>query len=61
MQSELLEQVKAYFMALQDTICQGLEQADGNAKFVEDSWQRAEGGGGRTRGGGVGTGRLSHA
>ena len=49
MQSELLEQVKAYFMALQDTICQGLEQADGNAKFVEDSWQRAEGGGGRTR------------
>ena len=49
MQSELLEQVKAYFMALQDTICQGLEQADGSAKFVEDSWQRAEGGGGRTR------------
>ena len=49
MQSELLEQVKAYFMALQDTICQGLEAADGSAKFVEDSWQRAEGGGGRTR------------
>ena len=36
-------------MALQDTICQGLEQADGEAQFVEDSWQRAEGGGGRTR------------
>ncbi|MBQ4800811.1 oxygen-dependent coproporphyrinogen oxidase [Pseudoalteromonas sp. MMG006] len=49
MQSELLEQVKAYFMALQDTICQGLEKADGSAKFVEDSWQRTEGGGGRTR------------
>lgn len=49
MQSELLEQVKAYLMALQDTICQGLESADGKAKFVEDNWQRAEGGGGRTR------------
>ncbi|MGO2011832.1 MAG: oxygen-dependent coproporphyrinogen oxidase [Pseudoalteromonas sp.] len=49
MHSNLLEQVKTYLMALQDTICQGLEQADGKAKFVEDSWQRAEGGGGRTR------------
>ena len=49
MQSELLEQVKTYLMALQDTICQGLENADGKAKFVEDNWQRAEGGGGRTR------------
>ncbi len=49
MQSELLEQVKTYLMALQDTICQGLESADGKAKFVEDNWQRVEGGGGRTR------------
>jgi coproporphyrinogen III oxidase len=49
MQSELLEQVKTYLMALQDTICRGLESADGKAKFVEDNWQRAEGGGGRTR------------
>ena len=37
MQSELLNQVKAYFMALQDTICQGLEAADGSAKFIEDT------------------------
>ncbi|NMM42485.1 oxygen-dependent coproporphyrinogen oxidase [Pseudoalteromonas arctica] len=49
MHSNLLEQVKTYLMALQDIICQGLEQADGQAKFVEDSWQRKEGGGGRTR------------
>ncbi|WP_404341602.1 oxygen-dependent coproporphyrinogen oxidase [Pseudoalteromonas mariniglutinosa] len=49
MQSALLEQVKSYLMALQDRICAGLEQADGKATFVEDSWQRAEGGGGRTR------------
>ncbi|WP_105253351.1 oxygen-dependent coproporphyrinogen oxidase [Pseudoalteromonas sp. T1lg75] len=49
MQSELLTQVKAYLMALQDKICAGLEEADGGAKFVEDAWQREEGGGGRTR------------
>lgn len=44
-----LETVKAYLLQLQDTICAGLEQADGKAKFVEDAWQREEGGGGRTR------------
>ena len=49
MHSNLLEQVKTYLMALQDHICQGLEKADSGAKFVEDCWQRAEGGGGRTR------------
>ena len=44
-----LETVKAFLLSLQDHICAGLEQADGQAKFVEDEWQRAEGGGGRTR------------
>nr|WP_275447085.1 oxygen-dependent coproporphyrinogen oxidase [Pseudoalteromonas sp. Of7M-16] len=44
-----LETVKAFLLQLQDDICQGLEQADGSGKFVEDSWERAEGGGGRTR------------
>ncbi|AWB66459.1 oxygen-dependent coproporphyrinogen oxidase [Saccharobesus litoralis] len=34
---------------LQDNICQALENADGTGKFVEDNWQREEGGGGRTR------------
>lgn len=34
---------------LQDQICQGLEQLDGTGKFQEDSWVRAEGGGGRSR------------
>jgi len=34
---------------IQDTICQGLEAADGQAKFREDSWEREEGGGGRSR------------
>ncbi|WP_105258312.1 oxygen-dependent coproporphyrinogen oxidase [Pseudoalteromonas sp. T1lg88] len=49
MHSELLTQVKTYLMALQDKICAGLEEADGGAQFVEDAWQREEGGGGRTR------------
>ncbi len=44
-----LETVKSFLLQLQDHICQGLEQADGGAKFVEDAWQREEGGGGRTR------------
>jgi coproporphyrinogen III oxidase len=44
-----LEVVKEFLLALQDKICAGLEQADGTAKFVEDAWQREEGGGGRTR------------
>jgi coproporphyrinogen III oxidase len=34
---------------LQDEICRGLEAADGLGKFKEDSWQREEGGGGRSR------------
>ncbi|MCG7571686.1 oxygen-dependent coproporphyrinogen oxidase [Pseudoalteromonas sp. CNC9-20] len=49
MASQLLAQVKEYLKALQDEICAGLEQADGKAQFVEDAWQREEGGGGRTR------------
>jgi coproporphyrinogen III oxidase len=34
---------------LQDRICASLEQVDGKAKFVEDKWERPEGGGGKTR------------
>lgn len=44
-----LETVKAFLLQLQDNICKGLEAADGKAQFVEDAWERAEGGGGRTR------------
>ncbi|WP_462170654.1 oxygen-dependent coproporphyrinogen oxidase [Pseudoalteromonas xiamenensis] len=49
MSNTQLEAVKQFLLALQDNICQGLEAADGKAKFVEDAWERAEGGGGRTR------------
>ena len=38
-----------FFKSLQDQICAELEAADGSGKFIEDNWQRAEGGGGRTR------------
>jgi len=34
---------------LQDDICAALAAADGKAVFVEDKWERAEGGGGKTR------------
>ena len=36
------------FKLLQTTICEGLEELDGNVRFQSDSWVRAEGGGGRT-------------
>jgi coproporphyrinogen III oxidase len=39
----------AYIHDLQNRICAALEEADGNAKFSEDAWQRPEGGGGKTR------------
>jgi coproporphyrinogen III oxidase len=41
--------VREYLTALQSQICEGLEQADGKAKFVSDSWVREEGGGGCSR------------
>lgn len=41
--------VKNYLLDLQERICAQLAQADGAGNFVEDSWQRAEGGGGRSR------------
>ncbi|MBI2381812.1 MAG: oxygen-dependent coproporphyrinogen oxidase [Gammaproteobacteria bacterium] len=40
--------VKAYLLALQDRICAAFEALDGTP-FREDAWERAEGGGGRTR------------
>lgn len=44
-----LTEVQGFLQQLQDRICQVLQQADGRAHFVEDAWQRAEGGGGRSR------------
>jgi coproporphyrinogen III oxidase len=41
--------VERYLRDLQDRICAALESADGEGRFVEDAWTRAEGGGGRSR------------
>lgn len=41
--------VTLYFKELQDSICAGLEAADGQQTFQEDLWERSGGGGGRTR------------
>lgn len=38
-----------YIHDLQNRICSALEQVDGKATFVEDAWERQEGGGGKTR------------
>ena len=43
------EKTKNLLLKLQDNICKGLENTDGNAKFTEESWIRQEGGGGRSR------------
>ncbi len=43
------EQWIDFIHALQNSICTALEQTDGKAKFAEDVWTRAEGGGGKTR------------
>lgn len=44
------EKAAAFFRELQDTICDGLSQAEGDqSQFQEDLWERPGGGGGRTR------------
>ena len=44
-----ISRVKAFLLNLQETICNQLTAADGGAQFIEDSWQRPGGGGGRSR------------
>ena len=45
-----IDAVKHYLLSLQDDICQQLEQEEESGRrFLEDSWQREAGGGGRTR------------
>jgi coproporphyrinogen III oxidase len=44
-----IQEVKNYLLGLQDNISQAIERADGKAKFMQDSWEREEGGGGRSR------------
>lgn len=44
-----LQAVKDYLLDLQDRICDALGAEDGSATFREDSWEREQGGGGRSR------------
>jgi len=43
------DKVAEAYRQIQDSICRGLEIADGEAHFEEELWQREGGGGGRTR------------
>jgi coproporphyrinogen III oxidase len=47
--SDSRQRISQFLKDLQDEICQGLEQLDGTGTFREDSWERPEGGGGRSR------------
>jgi coproporphyrinogen III oxidase len=44
-----LEAIQTYLLTLQDRICDALESEDDSRRFREDRWERAEGGGGRSR------------
>jgi len=43
------EEIAEIYQQMQDHICKALELADGTGLFTEDKWERAAGGGGRTR------------
>jgi len=43
------EKISEYFLNLQNEICNQLEIADGEAKFIIDEWIRPGGGGGKTK------------
>jgi coproporphyrinogen III oxidase len=47
--SDSRERVSAWLKSFQENVCAGLTAADGGAQFQEDSWERPEGGGGRSR------------
>ena len=43
------QRVSTFMKSLQDEICQKLTELDGKSTFLEESWERDEGGGGRSR------------
>ncbi len=44
-----LSVIKSFFLQLQKSICNSLETLDGSTKFIDDVWQREEGGGGLSK------------
>ncbi len=49
MNNKDIDNVKNFLLDLQNRICAALESQEPNARFIEDDWQRPEGGGGKTR------------
>ena len=47
--TEARTRVSQLMQKIQDEICTGLQAVDGVSQFKEDSWNRSEGGGGRSR------------
>ncbi len=43
---QVTQTVKDFLLSYQKMLCQGMETLDGKAKFIQDTWTRAEGGGG---------------
>lgn len=43
------KEITESFKSLQDSICQSIQRADGEGQFIEDTWNRPGGGGGRSR------------
>lgn len=41
-----IKRVKTYLLELQNNLCNTLEQLDGKGHFIQDRWERSEGGGG---------------
>lgn len=44
-----IDDIKGYLLSLQNKLCNDFENQDVNQKFITDSWQHQEGGGGITR------------
>ena len=44
-----LNDIKSYLLNLQQSICTSLEALDGKATFIDDKWNREEGGGGLSK------------
>jgi coproporphyrinogen III oxidase len=49
MDENAVDRVKTYLLDLQSSICLSLADEDGEAAFLEETWEREEGGGGRSR------------
>ncbi len=49
MNKQAVSNIKAYLLRKQQEICSALEETDNKKKFIEDNWQRTEGGGGCSR------------